>query len=175
MMRRLIDRLFQIVLSKNAYARKKGVSFGRGCRFYITYWGSEPFLITIGNNVTIAAGAQILTHDGATWLVRDGGLRYQHFAPVTIQDDVFVGANAIILPGVTVGKSAIIAAGAIVTRNVSPGTIVGGNPAQSIGDFQSYAQKVRSRYVREDELQSHHGYVERVRAAVAIEAKKNGL
>jgi acetyltransferase-like isoleucine patch superfamily enzyme len=164
----------RLVLSKKNYARRVGVTFGRDCRFYIKYWGSEPFLITIGSNVTIAAGVQIITHDGATSLIRDGNLRYQHYAKVNIHDGVFIGVNAIILPGVTIGHSAIVAAGAVVTRDVAPGAIVGGNPAKPIGDVDSYAQKVRSRYVREDELAGCETYEERVRAALAIEEKKIG-
>lgn len=53
-------------------------------------------------------------------------------APVTIEDDVWIGARAILLPGVTVGRGAIIAAGSIVTKDVSPYTVVGGNPARVI-------------------------------------------
>jgi maltose O-acetyltransferase len=51
---------------------------------------------------------------------------------VTIEDDVWIGQRAIILPGVTVGRSSVIAAGAIVTKDVPPYSIVGGNPARVI-------------------------------------------
>lgn len=63
----------QYLLRKNpiAYAKYKGVEVGNNCRLYISDFGSEPFLITIGDNVTITAGVKILTHDGSAWLVRD--------------------------------------------------------------------------------------------------------
>ena len=51
---------------------------------------------------------------------------------VTISDDVWIGANAIILPGVTIGKGSVIAGGAVVTKDVEPYMIVGGNPAKVI-------------------------------------------
>ena len=53
-------------------------------------------------------------------------------APITICDGVWIGARAIILPGVTIGEGAVVAAGAVVTKDVEPFTVVGGNPAKFI-------------------------------------------
>ena len=52
-------------------ARRKGVKVGTNCRIYTTAFGSEPWLIEIGNKVTVTAGVRILTHDGSTWLFND--------------------------------------------------------------------------------------------------------
>jgi maltose O-acetyltransferase len=52
--------------------------------------------------------------------------------PITVEDNVWIGGSATILPGVTIGKNSIIAAGAVVTKDVAANTIVGGNPAQLI-------------------------------------------
>ena len=52
---------------------------------------------------------------------------------ITIEDDVWIGSNVVILPNVTIGKGSIVAAGAVVTTNVIPFTIVGGIPAKEIG------------------------------------------
>lgn len=86
-------------------------------------------LITIGNDVTIADGARILCHDASSF--RRLGVAWH--APVKIEDRVFVGGGAVIMPGVTLGKDSIIAAGAVVTKDVEAGTIVAGVPAQKIG------------------------------------------
>lgn len=111
--------------------------------------------ITIGNGVRIATGAQILGfnhgHDDLEKLI------YQQ--PVTskgicIGDDVWIGANAVILDGVKIGSHAIVAAGAIVTHHVPDWAIVGGNPAKVIrdrrqpqpprcGDWTSFQAKVQ--------------------------------
>ncbi len=85
--------------------------------------------LTIGSRVLIAAHAVITTRghpeQPPRWLkVED--------APVTIEDDVWIGAGAVVLPGVTVGRGAIVGAGAVVTKSVEPFTVVGGVPAHVI-------------------------------------------
>lgn len=85
-------------------------------------------LITIGNNVTIAPQAYLLAHDAST--KRDLG--YTKIGRIDIKDNVFAGARALIMPGVTVGENSIVTAGAVVTKNVKPNTVVAGNPAKEI-------------------------------------------
>jgi len=106
------------------------ITIGKG-----TIVGESAFLdgrekLTIGDNVDIASEVMIYNseHD----------INSEDFvavsAPVTIEDYVFVGPRAIILPGVTIGRGAIVAAGAVVTKSVNPLEIVGGVPAQKIGE-----------------------------------------
>lgn len=131
---------------------------GDGCRLYINYFGKEPFLVSIGNRVTITSGVRILTHDGSTWLMRDEHGRRQLFRRVTIGDDVFIGVNSIILPGVEIGNKVVIAAGSVVAKSVPSGVIVGGNPARIIGDFESYKTRVLEKYRRQDEWLHDESY-----------------
>jgi acetyltransferase-like isoleucine patch superfamily enzyme len=89
--------------------------------------------ITIGNNVLIAAGVQMITRkhgfaDIESPIAEQG---YVH-APITIGDDVWIGFRAIILSGVTIGEGSIVGAGAVVTKDVAPYSIVGGVPARLI-------------------------------------------
>jgi acetyltransferase-like isoleucine patch superfamily enzyme len=90
--------------------------------------------ITIGNRVKIGAGVLIMDTDAhpLTPGERETGILAQT-AAVVIEDDVFIGARAIILKGVHIGRGAVIGAGAVVVKNVAAMTIVGGNPAKMIG------------------------------------------
>ncbi len=126
-----------------AYLRSLGCSIGDNCIFYNpkTTWIdiTRPCLVTIGNDVRVTHGVIVLTH-GADWHV----LRELYHKPfgsagaVTIKDNVFIGMNAIILKGVTVNSDSIIAAGSVVTNDVPPGTVVGGNPAKVIMTIDDY-------------------------------------
>jgi acetyltransferase-like isoleucine patch superfamily enzyme len=97
--------------------------------------------LTIGNNVNVSHYTliQTLTHDPQN---RDFVCLEQ---PVVIHDHVWIGARAIICPGVTIGEGAVIAAGAVVTQDVAPYTIVGGNPARFIKE-RTRDLAYRSRY-----------------------------
>jgi maltose O-acetyltransferase len=85
--------------------------------------------VEIGADVSISPNVMILTaqHD-----LNDPWFRYVS-EKVVIQDHVWIGARATIMPGVTVGRGAVVAAGAVVTRDVEPLTVVGGVPARTIG------------------------------------------
>jgi acetyltransferase-like isoleucine patch superfamily enzyme len=87
-------------------------------------------LVTIGRGGLIAPGVYITDHNHDTRPGPPMYLRPCIAAPVRIGDDVWIGTNAVILPGVTIGDGAVIAAGAVVTRDVPPGTIVAGVPAR---------------------------------------------
>ena len=95
-----------------------------GCLF-----DGRKFHIRTGNDVSIGPEAAILTlgHDPQSPAFADRG------GEVVIGDRVWIGHRALILPGINIGEGAVVAAGAIVTKNVEPFTIVAGNPARPIG------------------------------------------
>lgn len=104
---------------------------GEGCRISgRTNWGSEPWLITIGNHTALSFDCTFITHDGATWGFR-GKPGYENivrFGRISVGDDCFIGAKATILPGVHIGTGSIIAAGAVVASSVPAGEVWGGCP-----------------------------------------------
>ena len=130
-----------------AYARRTGVKVGSNCRIYTTNFGSEPFLITIGNHVTITAGVTFITHDGSGWLFRDEKGRRYFYAPIEIGNNVFIGVNSIILPGVKIESNVIVAAGSVVTKSVPSNSIVAGVPAKIIGRTDTFKDKVLNEWV----------------------------
>jgi acetyltransferase-like isoleucine patch superfamily enzyme len=101
-------------------------------------FGSEPWLITIGNNVFITSQVQLITHDGGTLPFRKDIPDLEWTAPITIGNDVFIGYRATIMPGVSIGDRCVIGACAVVTRSVPSNSVVAGNPAKVIKTADEY-------------------------------------
>jgi acetyltransferase-like isoleucine patch superfamily enzyme len=106
--------------------RWRGVSIGDG-----TFIGTDalietsyPHLVVIGANVAIGIRSIIIAHFRGPTPQRP---------TVRIEDDAFIGPGVIILPNVTIGRGAVVAAGSVVTKSVAPLTMVQGNPAQPVG------------------------------------------
>lgn len=133
-----MQRVLYALKGSEYVARARGVKLGEGCRLYsLNFWG-EPWLVSIGDRVTITSGVQFITHDGATWLLRDGKGRRYRYAPIEIGSDVFIGANSIILPGVRIGNRVIVGAGSVVNRSIPDNCVVAGVPAKFIRTFGEF-------------------------------------
>jgi acetyltransferase-like isoleucine patch superfamily enzyme len=160
--RRTIDLMLLVVKGGVGYARYKGVTIGKNCRVFTTRFGTEPFLVSLGDNVTVTQGVTFLTHDGSTCLFRDGSGRRYFYSPIKVGSNVFIGVNTIIMPGVVIEDNVIVGAGAVVTRSVPQGKIVAGNPARIIGDFATYKSKALNEYFSDRSLDLELPYKERV-------------
>ena len=136
----LIKKLYNPV----KYARKLGVKVGENCEFYKDIsWGSEPYLITIGDHVRITNGCRFVTHDGGVWVLRNSKNldKADIFGRIKIGNNVHIGLNSIIMPGVSIGNNCIVGCGAVVTKDVPDNTIVGGIPARKIKTIDEYYEK----------------------------------
>ena len=131
---------WRYLVSPEKYANHIGVNIGKNCFIATRRWGSEPYLIYIGNNVQITRDVAIHTHGGAH-AIRNIYPDFDVFGKVVIHDWAYIGASSQIMPGVTIGEGAIVAAGSIVTKSVPPHTVVGGNPAKYICTTQEYAER----------------------------------
>lgn len=148
------------------YLRKHKIFYqiGEDCSYASRKIPSEPYLVKIGNNVRIAANVTFVTHDViSSAMSKAYHLEKElpfHMGTIEIQNDVVIGTNVTILYGVKVGEKSILAAGAVVTKNVEPGTIVGGNPARVIGHTDDL---VRKRIELESEgYPSNHDDIEKI-------------
>lgn len=131
------------------YAQLLGVKVGNGCEIYrdVT-WGSEPYLIEIGDNVRITSGCRFITHDGGLWVLRNMNKELKKadlFGKIKIGNNVHIGLNVIIMPGVTIGNNCIIGCGAIVTKDIPDNSIAVGVPAKVIESIDEYYNKNKSR------------------------------
>ncbi len=104
-----------------------------------------PGLITIGDEVSLAGGVNILTHSNPTGPLREIlGESYHVLAPVHIKRGAWIALNVVILPGVTIGENSIVATGAVVMKDVPSYTMVGGTPAKFIKEIPRIKQKIES-------------------------------
>lgn len=134
------------------YLRNNGVTIGDNCEIYKSAsFGSEPWLIKLGNHVRVNSGVQFITHDGGYWILRDTKSGYSnefeqadYLNKIVVGDNVHIGTNAVIMPGVTIGDN-VVAVGAVVTHDVESNTIVGGVPAHRIESLEEYAGKARKK------------------------------
>jgi acetyltransferase-like isoleucine patch superfamily enzyme len=127
------------------HARRSGAVIGENCIFTgLPGFGSEPYLISIGNNVRFANHVAMITHDGGIRVIhtmnpeRYGKVR--KFGRIEIRDNCVIGYGAVILPGVTIGPDCVIAAGSVVTRSIPPGVVAAGNPAEPVMSIHQYAE-----------------------------------
>lgn len=129
------------LISPVRHARLIGVNIGENCLVYRSMeWPSEPYLITIGNNVQLTRGVAIHTHGGGN-AVRRRVPDFDTFGKVVIKDWAYIGTHAQIMPGVTIGEGAIVAAGSVVTKSVPEDMVVGGNPAKILCTVDEYLKR----------------------------------
>ncbi len=119
-----------------------GVKIGSDCEIYPSVsFGSEPYLVEIGNHVRITDGVKFITHDGGVWVLR--GLKDEYkdidlFGKITVGDNVHIGMDVTIMPGVKIGSNCVIGCGAIVTKDIPDNSIAVGVPAKVIKTIDEY-------------------------------------
>ncbi|MDE1177861.1 MAG: acyltransferase [Edaphobacter sp.] len=117
-------------------------SVGQGCSILKTTVFLDPAYVRIGNNVGFST-CTIIGHGGEVGVLNIAYNKIlEAVGKVEIRDNCFIGYNATVMPNVTVGPNSIVAAGAVVTRDVPPGTIVAGVPARVIGNTEEYVAKL---------------------------------
>lgn len=143
---KMIQRIWNVYILNNrvGYARKLGVRIGERCQILCdpaAAFGTEPWLITIGNHVDITKGVQFLTHEGGIWCARGIDSTYEDydkFGAINVGNNVMIGIYSVIMPGVRIGDNVIIAAHSVVTKDIPSNSIVGGIPAKEISKMDDF-------------------------------------
>ena len=140
-------------------AQEEGMRVGKGVTVMGgTDFGSEPYLITLGDNVRISSKVQSVTHDGGTWAFRNLYADMHNvvkFGPITVGEGTFIGAESIIMPGVSIGKHAVIGAGSIVTKDVPDETVWIGVPARQFCTLREYAERCKASMPEDFDLHAY--------------------
>ena len=131
---------WRFLKSPEAQARHLGVKIGKNCLIDTRRWSSEPYLITIGDNVQVTNRVAFHTHGGGN-CIRKFHPDFDVFGKIVVKDWAYIGAGSQIMPGVTIGEGALVAAGSIVTKSVPDYTVVGGNPAVKICTTEEFMRK----------------------------------
>lgn len=135
-----LKRLYWDYFSTNEeYARHIGVTIGKKCFINTRKWSTEPYLITIGDNCQITRDVYFHTHGGGH-VARSVIPDFDVFGKIKVCNGVYLGAASHIMPGVTIGEGALIAAGSVVTHSVPAHTVWGGVPARQICTVEEYIE-----------------------------------
>lgn len=114
---------------------------GGGNQIAGEFWiASEPYLISVGSHCQITKNVKFFTHGGAN-VVRDMDSTFDCFGKINIGNNVYIGNNTLVMPGVTVGDNVLIAAGSVVTKSIPNDVVVGGNPAKIICSRKEYYER----------------------------------
>ena len=129
-----------------ATLRKMGVRIGERCRIYTLNFGSEPWLIRIGDRVCISNDVTFLTHN-LNWPFQERHDSLTGFGKIEVLDNCQIGVGATILQDVTIGPNSVVGACSLVTKDVPPDSVVAGNPAKVVLTMEEYEERCKAKHI----------------------------
>ena len=148
----LSTAIYYRLISKNKLAKILGVKFGKDCHFMTRGWGSEPYLISMGDNVQTSSGVNFITHDGSARVIRKKYPEYNQvdiFGKITIGNNVFIGMNATILPNTKIGNNVIIGACSLVRGELKDDSVYAGVPVKYICSLEEFHKKQKYDFTKD--------------------------
>lgn len=139
-----VEYLIKNNIKRAEYLRRKGIRMGENCNIAgKVSFGSEPYLIKLGNNVKASNRVQFMTHDGGMYVLRNTGDEPEghKYGCIEVGNNVFLGRECVIMPGVKIGDNCIIGMRALVTKNIPSNSVVAGMPAKVICTLEEYHKK----------------------------------
>lgn len=136
--------------SRAEYLRKKHYFKTIGEHCYLQPWnyGTEPELISFGNNVHVATKVTFINHDISVFMLQymEANQKFKaRKGEIVIGDNVFIGANTTILYGVHIGNNVVIGAGSVITKDIPSDVVAVGIPCKPIGRFEDFKEKMKMR------------------------------
>ena len=147
----IIIAIYHRIISKNKLAKIQGVKFGKNCKFMTRSWGAEPYLITMGNDVSTSSGVKFITHDGSARVIRKiykEDKDIDLIEKITIGNNVFIGMDTLLLPGSIVGDNVIIGAMSLVRGQLKSDSVYAGVPIKYICSIEEYKTKNQNRFIQ---------------------------
>lgn len=139
-LKRFFNQKFRGGSYTNEQLRQRGLIIGKNTDIYTNKIDfGHGYLISIGDNVTIASDVRLLTHDASTKKM----LGYSKIGKIQIGNNVFIGAQTIILPNVTIGDYVVIGAGSVVAKDIPGNSVAIGNPCRIIDTYDNYVVRMK--------------------------------
>lgn len=144
---KILKLIYLNLISPNKVADISGVRFGENCHFNTRSFGSEPFMIDIGDNFYTSKGVNFVTHDGGVNVLRNVYPEYKNadlFGKIKIGNNVFVGINTTILPNTIIGDNVIVGASSLVKGQLKSNSVYAGVPVKYICSIEDYFEKYKN-------------------------------
>lgn len=145
----VLKLIYMKIISPNKVAEISGVRFGKNCHFNTKSFGSEPYLIQIGDNFYTSKGVNFVTHDGSVNVLRNlypENREADLLGQIIIGNNVFVGIGTTILPNTFIGDNVIIGAASLLKGKFQSNGVYAGVPAKYICSIEDYLEKNKKNF-----------------------------
>ncbi|MGI2799436.1 acyltransferase [Photobacterium damselae] len=151
MIYKIKKKIFSYILSPEKYAKYIGVNLGERCRLNNKIsFGSEPYLITIGDDFYCSSNISFITHDGSVNVFRNIYPEYKNagiFSPISLGKNVFLGYGVTVLAGSIIGNNTIVGANSTVKGILESNSVYAGTPARYICSIDEYLNKTKNDFI----------------------------
>ena len=149
-LKRMLDKMKRSMCGTQKYYKKKGMVAGKRCEINKNFnIIAEPYLVKLGDDVRITSGVKFITHDGGIIVARrmqECIEKYENikqadiFGKIEVGNNVHIGVDVIVMPGVKIGDNVVIGAGALVTKDIPSNSVAVGVPAKVIKSIPEYVE-----------------------------------